>query len=213
MEQKFTGNKANFTRNDFWNQRYAGEDFVYGKRPNAWFKQNIDGLKPGRLLLPAEGEGRNAVYAASLGWTVDAFDFSPEARGKAERLMGDRSEAIRANIDYQLGDFLTYSTDRRYDLIGLIFTHFGPEVRQAAFRRYSDFLKPGGYLVAEFFSPDQLGRTSGGPKHPDWLITTDELTETFQGLKIEYLKTLETELNEGDYHSGSASVTRFLGKL
>jgi len=67
----------------FWNQRYTEKDMVYGREPNAYFKAFIDSHKSGTLLLPADGEGRNAVYAASKGWHVDAFDFSEVARERA----------------------------------------------------------------------------------------------------------------------------------
>ena len=60
--------------NEFWNQRYAEKEWVYGQNPNLYFKKFIDSTKPGTLLLPADGEGRNSVYAATKGWEVDAFD-------------------------------------------------------------------------------------------------------------------------------------------
>lgn len=66
-----------------WDKRYAGDEYVYGIHPNIFFKEKIKGIKPGKILLPAEGEGRNAVYAAALGWNVSAFDFSDKARDKA----------------------------------------------------------------------------------------------------------------------------------
>jgi Tellurite resistance protein TehB len=71
---------------DFWNTRYKEESYAYGIEPNAFFKENIDKLVPGKILLPAEGEGRNAVYAARKGWEVTAFDFSDEAKIKTLKL-------------------------------------------------------------------------------------------------------------------------------
>ena len=68
---------------DFWNQRYAADEYAYGTAPNAFFKAVLDPLPPGRILLPAEGEGRNAVYAAKLGWEVVAFDQSEGGQKKA----------------------------------------------------------------------------------------------------------------------------------
>jgi hypothetical protein len=59
---------------DFWNARYSAAEYAYGTEPNAFFKAQLDQLTPGRLLLPAEGEGRNAVYAAKKGWEVAAFE-------------------------------------------------------------------------------------------------------------------------------------------
>jgi len=71
---------------DFWNERYDEESYAYGNSPNVFFKQQLDKLKVGSLLLPAEGEGRNAVYALSWGWEVLAFDFSESAMVKAKKL-------------------------------------------------------------------------------------------------------------------------------
>ena len=66
-----------------WNSRYSAEEYAYGEEPNAFIKQQLDNLIPGKILFPAEGEGRNAVYAAKLGWNVEAFDLSTEGREKA----------------------------------------------------------------------------------------------------------------------------------
>jgi len=68
---------------DFWNERYSKNKTLYGSIPNIFFRDQLKVLPHGRLLLPAEGEGRNALYAAGLGWEVDAFDFSTVAREKA----------------------------------------------------------------------------------------------------------------------------------
>jgi hypothetical protein len=46
----------------------------------------LKNMPAGRILFPAEDEGRNAVYAASLGWEVHAFDISERAKDKAEKL-------------------------------------------------------------------------------------------------------------------------------
>jgi hypothetical protein len=83
----------------FWDQRYQESEWVYGEAPNAFFKAFIDQQPPGTLLLPAEGEGRNAIYAASKGWTVEAFDFSPVAREKA--LAGAAAKGVKIRYDLQ----------------------------------------------------------------------------------------------------------------
>ena len=68
---------------EFWDQRYSEPGFAYGLDPNAFFVEVLDSLTPGRLLLPGEGEGRNAIYAAGNGWKVSAYDQSIVARDKA----------------------------------------------------------------------------------------------------------------------------------
>ena len=60
----------------FWEDRYSADEFIYGKQPNEYLRIYLDYANPGRLLLPGDGEGRNAVHAAKKGWSVDAFDIS-----------------------------------------------------------------------------------------------------------------------------------------
>lgn len=69
-----------------WNERYSTDEFAYGEEPNAYFKEQLDKLNAGAILFPAEGEGRNAVFAATRGWRVAAFDISTEGKKKALRL-------------------------------------------------------------------------------------------------------------------------------
>ena len=83
---------------DFWNERYASTEYVYGKEPNQYFKQILCSLSPGKILLPAEGEGRNAVYAASLGWQVYAYDFSERAYKKAMALAAEKKYAFTMKL-------------------------------------------------------------------------------------------------------------------
>lgn len=83
-------------KNEFWNKRYETNDTVYGIEPNEYFKSFIDSHKPGSILLPAEGEGRNAIYAAKRGWKVDAFDFSAVAQQKA--LLRAKQEKVHIEL-------------------------------------------------------------------------------------------------------------------
>ncbi|MDT7829762.1 class I SAM-dependent methyltransferase [Pricia sp. S334] len=82
-----------------WNQRFAKEGYTYGKDPNVYLREQLTTLPPGKILFPAEGEGRNAVFAAKLGWEVSAFDISVEGKKKALKL----AEAEGVTIDYQVG--------------------------------------------------------------------------------------------------------------
>ena len=74
---------------EFWNERYSEKDFVYGKAPNVFIKSILDQMEPGRVLVPGAGEGRDAVYAATLGWQVDAFDISEAGQQKAQILAAE----------------------------------------------------------------------------------------------------------------------------
>jgi SAM-dependent methyltransferase len=199
---------VNVTGNQFWNARYQAAEYAYGKAPNAFFAESLAALTPGKLLLPAEGEGRNAVYAASQGWEVDAIDFSEAGREKALAL----SAAQGVQITYELADLMEFSTEKSYDLIAFIFVHMPPQLGRAMYRRYLPFLKSGGKIVMEVFHPQQLGLPSGGPKSLDWLIDEAELAETFSELIIEQLESGETTLAEGAFHDGPAFTTRLIAQ-
>lgn len=70
-----------------WDDRYKSEEFAYGEEPNNYLKEQLEKLNPSTILFPAEGEGRNAVFAAKLGWKVSAFDISEEGKTKPLNLL------------------------------------------------------------------------------------------------------------------------------
>ena len=193
----------------FWDDRYGRQEYIYGVSPNVFFKQFIDKEKPGKVLLPCDGEGRNAVYAASLGWQVDAFDFSLEGRKKALQL----AELNKVDIVYSIAKASEYQPkERYYDLIALIFSHLPKDERDILFPNLIKALKPGGHLIAEIFSKDQLKYNSGGPKDPEMLMDPEDMEAYFGELETEMLAKKTILLRESKYHEGEGSVTRFIGR-
>lgn len=196
---------------EFWDQRYSEPHYVYGEEPNEYFKKFLDAFqgKPGRLLLPGEGEGRNAVYAARLGWEVTAFDQSAEGKKKALQL----AAKYGVSIQYEVCDVLHFPFEEAsFDLAGVFFFHLPRPLRDFTHPRLVSALRPGGMLVAELFTPRQLGKTSGGPQTTELLYEPEDLRREFQALEIELLEELTIELNEGPHHQGEASVVRLVGK-
>jgi len=193
----------------FWDERYAGEEYVYGISPNAFFKECLKNLKPGILLLPAEGEGRNAVFAASLGWETEAFDFSRVARQKAEALARQAGQALR----YTTHDISSFPwPENAHDAVGLFFVHVPEPQRAYLHRQVIRSLKPGGHVILEAFSPGQMAFSSGGPRNPELLYALDQLLADFEGLEFLRAEALETDLQEGQFHSGKAAVVRLFAK-
>ena len=90
---------------NFWDERYAAEEYVYGKAPNRFFKSVLDTLPAGKLLVPGAGEGRDAVYAAQLGWQVNAFDASVQGRLKALGL----ASLQNVQIDFEVLDAANFN--------------------------------------------------------------------------------------------------------
>ncbi len=192
---------------EFWDKRYASEEYVYGIEPNHFLKESLDALEPGDILFPAEGEGRNAVYAAIQGWNVSAFDISSEGKEKAVKLASENT----VSIDYKVAGFDEFNAKQEsYDVIALIYAHVPASDREAYYQKCVGWLKPGGTLILEGFSKKQLGLDSGGPKSLEMLFSLDELTTELKGLTIE--KGLETKitLSEGAHHQGEGEVVRII---
>jgi len=198
----------------FWNERYKQEKYAYGKVPNSFFREKLSKLQPGNILLPSEGEGRNAVYAATLNWDVSAFDISEEGKNKAEKLAKENFVSIK----YLIGNFpnLNYQNEQ-FDVIALIFAHYPTHIKKEYFPLFDKKLKSGGLIIFEGFSKNNLkykkdNPNIGGPKNINALYTTDELKSFFNNYDIIELEEKEIELQEGLYHNGRGSVVRFVGK-
>lgn len=188
-----------------WDERYARQEYIYGIEPNNFLKEKLRSIKPGRILFPAEGEGRNAVYAAKLGWEADAFDQSTEGQKKAVQLANQRGVLINYSIQ-SLNDWNPEAN--QYDCIALIFVHLPEALRKSVHQSAIKALKPGGILILEAFSIDQLNRTSGGPKVSELLFTDGQIKNDFNTCaEVEILET-QVFLDEGPLHQGIADVIR-----
>ena len=196
--------------NDFWNERYAEKEYAYGIHPNQFLADSILKLpKHGKILFPAEGEGRNAVFAAKNGFKVTAFDLSSEGKKKADKLASDND----VKIDYQVGmlEDLNFEPNS-FDGVVLIYAHFPKAIRKAMHQQILRLVKPNGVIVFEAFSKEQLQYPSGGPKEVAMLFSEEEVKEEFENVDFDFLKTEIIELNEGAFHQGKGSVVRFTGK-
>ena len=199
---------------EFWNERYAEEDYAYGKEPNEYLRSVLAELKPGKILFPAEGEGRNAVYAAELGWEVFAFDQSEEAREKALKL----AEGRGVEINYEGNDLQHYKLEENsFDAVALIFVHLDPSTRNAFHQALIDALRPGGYFILEAFSKAHLqfnsvNPSAGGPKNEALLFSKEEISGDLSMLDVEQIEEQEVELKEGKYHYGTSSVIRCIAQ-
>ena len=193
---------------DFWNDRYATEEYAYGTEPNSFLEAQLKKLEPGKILFPAEGEGRNAVFAAKLGWQVSAFDPSIEGKRKAEKLAAENG----ISINYQTANYESVSFPANYfDCIVLIFAHMHPLKRNEYHQKLMSFLKPGGVLILEGFSKKQITLNSGGPRDIDMLFSKEELQSDFGSFSELTISETDVILNEGPFHQGLAAVIRVLG--
>lgn len=197
-----------------WNERYSNTEYAYGTEPNDFLREQLAKLPIGKILFPAEGEGRNAVYAATLGWDVTAFDISAEGRKKAIQLAAHHN----VNINYQVGELQTLDFKaNEFDAIALIYAHFPAEIKSAYHKLLNSYLRKDGVIIFEAFSKKHLeyrqkNEKVGGPADLASLFSIGELQSDFKDYEIIELAETEVELNEGLYHNGVGSVIRFVGR-
>ncbi len=192
---------------NFWNERYASQEYIYGTLPNLFFKEQIDILKPGHLLTLAEGEGRNGVYAAQMGWKVTAVDYSEEGRKKAMQLAADRNVHLTYHLKH-VEDF-DYP-ENEFDAVSLIYAHFPPDIRHLIHGKAMKSLNRSGRLLLEAFNKKQINRDTGGPKTIGMLYSLDDLIHDFADWNIIYSDEMTIHIDEGEFHNGEADIVRII---
>lgn len=193
-----------------WDQRYGTREYVYGTAPNDFLAQHARDIpERGRVLCLADGEGRNGVHLATLGHPVVSVDLSEVGLAKARKLAetrGVRIETVHADLaEY---DF----AEARWDGIVSISAHLPGAVRRSVHAAVVRALRPAGVLILEAYTPDQIGRGTGGPSDPDFMMTEQILRAELPGLAFEHLATLERSVVEGSFHTGVASVVQCVAR-
>jgi len=188
-----------------WDERYAGDEYFYGTEPNAFVVSQHARLKPGmKCLAVADGEGRNGVWLAQQGLDVMSVDASPVAQAKAQRLAQQRGVQMR----FDQVDMLTWDgAGETFDVVVAIFIQFvGPAQRAQQFANLKRFLKPGGMLLLQGYTPRQLDCKTGGPAQVENLYTEAMLREAFADMEIQYLSEHDDIIHEGAGHSGLSAL-------
>jgi SAM-dependent methyltransferase len=197
-----------------WDERYKAQEFAYGKEPNVFFSEWLRKFEPGSILMPADGEGRNGIFAAGLGWKVTSFDLSVEGQSKALRLAKEN----RVTLEYIVGDLEQLAFQREtFDAIGLVYAHFAGEKKSVFHKKLSAYLRPGGIIILEAFGKrhvhfNRLDPKVGGPTDIDMLHSKEEIMADFENYEVLVLEEKEILLNEGKYHIGTGAVIRFVGR-
>ncbi len=193
-----------------WDERYSSEDFVYGTEPNAFLAAEADRIAAGgRVLTLAEGEGRNAVFLAQQGFQVTGLDASAVGLKKAERLARERG----VNVTLEVVDLAEADLGEACcDAVVSIFAHLPPRLRCDVHRRVVRALKPGGILLLEAYTPEQIGRGTGGPPSAELMMSAETLLQEFDGLEFERLQECEREVVEGHGHTGTGAVVQVIAR-
>lgn len=193
-----------------WDKRFSTPDYVFGEEPNDFLVSHASLLGHGHALALADGEGRNSVWLAQQGFTVDAFDFSAPAIAKAQALADKRHVRVNFNCsDWQSFDWKA----AHYDLVvGIFFQFAAPPERAQLFEKIKKTLKPGGLLLIQGYGKNQLSYNTGGPGKLDHLYDDTLMLEAFAGYDVLACNTYETPIYEGAGHSGMSALVGFVAR-
>lgn len=190
-----------------WDERFAQPEPVYGREPNVFLhEQAMRRLTKGmKVLVPADGYGRNGLWLAKQGFDVTTVDVSAVGVDRARKA----AEAAGLSAEILHSDLTQWNWPKsEYDAVASIYLHLPVEQRVVVHGHMLGALKVGGLLILEAFTPRQLKFTSGGPKDVALLYSGEILRKDFATAEVLELTELEAELNEGRMHSGKAGVVR-----
>lgn len=193
-----------------WNKRFGQDGYIFGTAPNAWLAAQAPRIRPGgRVLSLGEGEGRNAVWLAERGLSVEGVDGSSVGQEKARALARSRG----VEVTWTLASLESYEPARgAYDAVVLIFLHLFPELRRRVHGHAQAALAPGGVVIVEAFTPGQRAYASGGPPELERTYTPAVLRADFPEIAWDVLEETVTELDEGRGHAGPGAVVRGVGR-
>jgi SAM-dependent methyltransferase len=189
-----------------WDERFSQTEPVYGEGPNRYLRSQVHRLAPAaKVLVPADGYGRNGIWLAKHGFRVHTVDLSPVGVERARK----SAEAAGVSIEIEAADLGAWNWPlSEFDAVVCIFFHLPSTVRGRIHRSMLNALQPGGIVILEAFTPAQLQFPSGGPKQVDLLYSADLLRDDFAGAEILLLEEKVAELEEGALHSGPGAVVQ-----
>ena len=146
-----------------------------GLEPAEFLVENIELLPKGRVLDIAMGNGRNAIYLAKLGFTVEGVDISIEAVKSALELAKKDGVTITAQVANLEDDYRIEKGT--YDVI-ICFNY----LQRAVIPQIKRGWRKGGMVVYETFIIDQA-KLFGKPRNPNYLLKHNELLDMFSDFR------------------------------
>ena len=186
-----------------WDEKYAASELVWSAEPNRFVAELVEPLTPGTAVDIAAGEGRNAIWMASRGWTVVATDFSQvaveRARARAAAVLGPDAGRLTALVgDARLP---APGSPAAYDLALFSYLQVPRDDLRAALRAGVEAVRPGGHVIVIGHAGRNLTEGYGGPSEREVLYDPDEVVEAVEGLPVRVLhadiRVREVETGDG----------------
>ena len=164
-------------------------------------------LPPGTAVDLAAGEGRNAIWLASRGWSAYAVDFSQVALDKGARLAGAAS--LPGDVTWVCADATTWQPPQPVDLVVMAYFQVPAEDRRRAVRSAATMLHPGGTLLLVAHDSTNLTEGTGGPQDPAVLMSAEDVVADLTGIDVEVLRAerVAREVTSADEHGGEERRT------
>jgi len=188
-----------------WDERYAGEKYLFGTEPNAFLVSQLALLKQDQhCLAVADGEGRNGIWLAQQGLRVLSVEASVVALNKAKKLAQQRG----VEIEFEQADLANWHWgENRFDVVAAIFIQFAPpELRSKMFANIKRCLKPGGLLLLQGYTPRQLEYGTGGPPVAENMYNEELLRKEFGNMHWLHFAVHDKILKEGTAHHGMSAL-------
>jgi cyclopropane fatty-acyl-phospholipid synthase-like methyltransferase len=164
-----------YTASDLWTDEHTSarmlsfhlkEDVDISSRKLAFIDRSVEwlvrhlGIGPGVSVVDFGcGPGLYTSRLAKRGAEVTGIDFSPRSIEYAR----DQAGKLGLKIDYLNESYLDFTTDRRFDVLLMIFCDFcalSPAQRQIMLTTSRSILKPGGRIVLDVYSLTAFDRRS-----------------------------------------------------
>ena len=161
---------------EFWDERYADREPVWSGNPNVRLVEQTADLTPGAALDVGCGEGGDAVWLATQGWSVTATDVSPVAVAKAEaHAVATLPATVAARITWRAEDMRTWAPEQAFDLVSMHYVHPHRDLLPDLYARIAGALRTGGRFLLVNHDPHDLETSLHRPNMPDMLLPVVEL--------------------------------------
>jgi len=177
-----------------WDERYSTSELIWTGRANQFVEAHLADLEPGTAIDLGAGEGRNAVWLATRGWTATAVDFSQVGLDKADQLASEHG----VEITTVRADATTWQPDAPVDLVVLSYLQLPSEQQRVVLDHAATWLDPGGTLFVIAHDRSNVEHGYGGPSSPDVCYTVDETVAALAGLDVTTAEVAERHVDTPD---------------
>ena len=203
------------TPQQYWNEKFAATDeLVYTEIVNRFVKELTEGLKPGKMIDLAGGEGRNSVYLAELGWQAENIDISNVGLTKFLKFAEERgvNEKVFANCADATG-FESVLTP--VDLGVVAYLQINQEDLADALDCLIENIRKGGKLIGVWHSRDNMDNDYNGPREAEVRPSIETMTGILadQPVEIEILENRDGQVQTKDGLKPSVTLVLRATKL